>query len=182
MRNLTKPMDIIMLAGINNIKDHHPAELVIEEMRCFKEEILAMSPWSSVAFATMPLPPSITNLPDDNHTPRHDATDEMMEVNEWILQENLKPQSMEVWRVPKFHTWGLKSIKKSQTIGPRWKMERMRQHRRSAWREEVMSSQLHLNDHCRLKMGRAIVRYFGLINGLNLVYTQGEGWKECKEN
>ena len=67
---------------------------------------------------------------------------------------------------PRFHTWGLRAP--ASIHGERHRsLGTLAQHRRSQWREPSSLDQVHLNNDVRLRMGKAVVRYFNAIYGLD---------------
>ena len=162
-----RPVDIILVAGINNILEGQEPEDVMNEIKTFRREVMRLS-GSSFAVATLPFPPCLSILPEDQHTRvKRDATDSLKSLNTLIRNFNRENAGgvIDVSRCPLFHTWGLRSVRTSRPDinGPRHMMEYLPAHNPAAWREQKPQDQLHLTDRVRLRMGRAILRYFKSI-------------------
>ena len=163
-RGLQHPIDLVIVTGFNNLLDGQPPILVHDELQNFRDEILQEIPGSSVAICTLPFPPSMSLLPNDQYRNSRDLTDDIRELNFLIRDTNESlDQPMPVHYAPLFHTWGLKSTRPGRLIGPRNIMELLPSHRQQDWRERRPANQLHLCDRLRLRMGKSILRYFEII-------------------
>ena len=158
-----KPVDVLLMCGFNNLLAGQPALLVIDEMERFKEDVLRL-PNSSFAVCTLPLPPIITHLPNDNYQNSRDYTQEVIELNFGIKELNTEAgQRMPTRWAPQFHTWGLRSQSRKQQVGPMKILERLPSHQHRDWREQRPRHQLHLSENVRKRMGKAVEKYFKLI-------------------
>jgi hypothetical protein len=169
-RGLGRPIDVCMLAGLNNLAAGHPPEMILYDIQAFKEEVMKI-PGSSFAACTLPLPPSMSRLREDNYVTRHDRGDDLKELNFLIREENTKGGGDTRTEIaPLFHTWGLRSRPRprnqDQDQGPRNLMELLPSHRGGDWRESQPWEQLHLHDRVRLRMGRAVLSYYKVIYGI----------------
>ena len=155
------PVDLILIAGFNNLLDGQTAELVLDEMEHFKEDVLNI-PDSTFAACSLPLPPKISWLPEDNYENNlRDLTDDIIELNYSIKELNNSPgQKDSVRWCPQFHTWGLRSARGPRQVGPRRLLEALPAHQQNDWRESRPRNQLHLNQKVRGRMGKAIENYF----------------------
>ena len=155
-----RPLDVLVVAGLNNLAAGHTPILVMDELEEFKRDILKIS-GSSFAVATLPFPPALAQLPEDKFRVQGNITEDLKTLNFSIRDLNMEgSQSMMVEKAPTFHTWGLRSLPAKKKVGPRNLMELLPQHRQKDWREERPENQIHLNDRLRLRMGRAVVKYF----------------------
>ena len=162
-----RPVDILLVSGLNNVMSGQGPEEVMKEILIFKREVLA-TPGSSFAVATLLMPPSLTKLTKETEADlKQDQTTTIVKLNYMIRDLNSEGKStVEVHRAPTFHTWGLKSTNLSKLKHPRNFMEGLQSHDPLAWREKNRKKQLHLSDSERLRMGRAVVKYFMAIYGL----------------
>ena len=158
------PVDLLLVAGFNNLLEGQTADMVIDEMQHFKSDVLRI-PSSTFAVSTLPLAPIISQLPMDNYVNEHrNHTEDMVEVNHAIRELNAEPgQATTVNWAPLFHTWGLRSVKAPKEMGPRRLLESLPAHQLNDWREQRPRNQLHLNQKVRQRMGRAVENYFSHI-------------------
>ena len=154
------PTDVLMICGFNNLLDGQPAELIIDEIEHFKQDVTKILD-SSFAACTLPLAPIMTQLPLDNYENKNNLTEEVVELNFRIKEMNDKPgQKMRVSWAPQFHSWGLKSKPTPKESGPRQLLESLPLHQPNDWREKRPKNQLHLSDRVRRRMGKAVSNYF----------------------
>ena len=151
---IRRPVDIVLVAGINNILDGQQPGEVMFEIKEFHREAMRIR-GSSFAVATLPFPPCLSILPDDRHTRvKRDATEALKTLNTLIREFNRGNSNdvVDVSRCPLFHTWGLRSVRSSRPDinGPRAIMEYLPAHNPAAWRERKPQDQLHLSDSTRL--------------------------------
>ena len=158
------PCDVLIVSGLNDIIRGRLIDNIINDLTTFKEEVLKIR-GSSFSVSTIPMAPSITRLEQDTYAlHKSNLTEKMIELNDRIIEFNeSSEQSMPTTWAPRFHTWGLKSIKIPRMIGPRNRLEAMPAHAVEDWRERRQANQLHLDDKVRLRMGRAVIKYFKSI-------------------
>ena len=162
-RGMGRPLDVLAVTGLNNLAAGHTPILVMDEFEQFRNEVLDID-GSSFSVATLPFPPSLSRLPEDNFRHSGNITEDLTELNFLIRDFNREGnQPMNVEWSPLFHTWGLKSAPSKKIIGPRNLMELLPSHNQKEWRESRPQNQMHLNDHLRLKMGKSVVTYFKKI-------------------
>ena len=166
--HLYRPCDIHLVSGLNNLLAGQNANQVMTELINFRRAVLHMNEHSSFAVSTLPLPPCMTKLTKDSYkSTRRDLTSELIKLNGLISEFNKETmQTMQVERAPRYHTWGLTSVRVPRTVGPRNLLEAMPSHAHQDWREGRPSNQLHLSDGVRLRMGKASVKYFEAIYGI----------------
>ena len=182
---LHRPVDVILVAGINNILEGQSPDRIMLEISEFHSEV-RRNAGSSFAVCTLPFPPCLSILPEDQrHQLKRDATETLKELNTLIRNYNKgnADGTMDVSRAPCFHTWGLRSVRsnRSGVHGPRYLMELLPAHNPGSWREQQPRNQLHLADPVRLRMGKAILRYFKEIYSdmENLGESQSPGDMMC---
>ena len=166
--HLYRPCDIHLVSGLNNLLAGQNANQVMTELINFRRAVLHINEHSSFAVSTLPLPPRMTKLTKDSYkSTRRDLTSELIKLNGLISEFNKETmQTMQVERAPRYHTWGLTSVRVPRTVGPRNLLEAMPSHAHQDWREGRPSNQLHLSDGVRLRMGKASVKYFEAIYGM----------------
>ena len=167
-RNEKKPMDVLIIGGLNNILR---GEAVDKIMNRFEEFVKAveLQGWkqhgvnrSTDAISTFFYPPQLCwfekngPIPHPNYINHLDMminlNDRIMELNQRIFvsqrqiyREEINGQEPGVTlRAPKFHTFAVKNKK----------------HRLDWYREEDVSKKLHLKDRHRSTLGRAAGNYF----------------------
>ena len=84
-RLLGHPIDLIIVAGLNNLMAGQPPILVMDELQRFKEDVLSIS-GSSVGICTLPMPPSMSVLPGDQGHHRENLTSDLQELNFMIRE------------------------------------------------------------------------------------------------
>ena len=158
------PVDILLIAGFNNLLDGQTPAIVMDEIEHFREDVIRIHD-STFAVSTLPLAPIISWLPQDNYVNRHrNMTDDLIELNNSIKELNSLPgHHVSAEWCPQFHTWGLKSSRVPRTIGPRGLLEALPAHQPNDWREQQPRNQLHLTDKVRRRMGKAVENYFAYI-------------------
>ena len=165
-------VDVLLVAGLNDIlHDTEPGD-IIEEMRRFRASVYGMkklkhcSP-GSFAAACLPLPPKIAVLPKENRKLRSNKYDDLCLLNEMIKIFNREEtiSSMPTVWAPRFYTWGLKDVKnkKGVKIGPRERLASKVGVRKTHYREDKACNMLHLSDKKRLDMGKSCLKYFMYI-------------------
>ena len=153
--NLERPVDLVLCSGINDVLQGRTAHDILQDLQHIKDWFVNSihlqdepKELNTFAICTLIMPPCCTILPGDTHTVRVDRTEVLEEVNMGIIEMNNEGAATS--KCPRFQTWG-RSGKAGGSIN---------QHRRSQWREANPRNQLHLNDPTRLRMGRAVVKYF----------------------
>ena len=167
---INRPVDVVIVGGINNILEGQGPGEVMHEIKEFYREVMRIR-GSSFAVATLPFPPCLSILPEDLHTRvKMNATESLKSLNNTIREFNRQNADgpIDVSRCPLFHTWGLRSVRTSRPDinGPRVLMEYLPAHNPAAWRERRPHDQLHLSDRTRLRMGKAVLRYYRSVYGI----------------
>ena len=154
-----RPVDVLVCAGLNDVAAGHTVDLILDDARKLRNSVLTI-PGSSCLFSTLPYPPKLTMLYDLNRNLRRDYLPIISDVNLGFDTINSEiSQPADPGRAPKFHTFGTKATK-SPSEHPRNWMAYTPKHKDSAWRERKPSTQLHLSDNMRLKMGKSVIKYF----------------------
>lgn len=154
-----RPVDVLATVGLNDVSAGHSTHRILSDARSLRDAVLCI-PNSSCAFTTLPYPPKLTTLYDNQRNIRRDYTQIIGDVNLGLDTVNSeRNQPLDPQRVPKFHTYGTKGTRSPSEHPREWMAYRPR-HNDSAWREKTPDLQLHLSDGIRLRMGKAIVKYF----------------------
>ena len=177
--NSKKPMDVLVVAGCNDLVQGRSVEDIMRDLMKFKEMVMEICPRhytgkSSFAVATPPLPPRYTLLEDDFHTlGGQDLTKQYMELVQRIVKFNDESSSAKpgIIFAPQFHKFGVSS--RTTSVWDRYLLEdkyQLRQiphkHRFKDWRERAPASMLHLNEKKRVAMGLAVATYFERLHQL----------------
>ena len=167
--NVTKPLDILLCAGLNDLLRNYTAQDIMADLRDFKADVMAWDSRNTFAVCTLPLPPKMSHLRADPRYHRQYVGDQdcFTELNDLIPQIiNLNaegPKAVLTSRAPRFHTWGIRTETLPFNKDSTRAIGNLGQHRSGQWRESDTWDQLHLNDQARLRMGKATVGYFTKI-------------------
>ena len=154
-----RPVDVLITVGLNDISAGHSVHRILSDARALRDAVLNIT-HSSCAFTSLPYPPKLTTLYATHRQVRRDHIQTIGEVNMGLDSINReRSQPLDPQRIPKFHTYGTRGTR-TPSEHPREWMAYRPQHKDSAWRERAPDQQLHLSDNIRLKMGKAVVRYF----------------------
>ena len=161
----TKPMDIIIVAGLNNIIHDQSPESIMRDYDHFVQVVKHQGhkhhpeTKNTCAIATLFYPPQLCWLPGRGPCPPdfNNKYEDMVWLNMQI--EKLNKESF--IKVPNFPTFGVRktSYKQRDRSGKVSVVERTT-HREEHWREEDPRRMLHLDDARRVKMGRQVGKYF----------------------
>lgn len=175
-----KPMDVMVVGGLNNLCRGDSADDVIGHFKGFEETVMKQSrefhPDNPSTFntATMFYPPQITWFPDNGDLPYPEFENklEMMKtINDRIVELNnehflrnigvFKAQNNGVVgtraKILGFHKYGLR---KTTTTYPNGRKVESKAHRWEHWRELDASRMLHLIDEQRAKACQAVANFF----------------------
>ena len=158
-------MDIIIVAGLNNIIHGQSPESIMRDFDHFVQVVKHQGykhhpeTKNTCAIATLFYPPQLCWLPDRGPCPPdfNNKYEDMMWLNMQI--EKLNKESF--IKVPNFPTFGVRKVSYKQI--DRFGRERVVEsttHREEHWREKDPSRMLHLDDTRRMKMGRQVGKYF----------------------
>ena len=127
----------------------------------------------------MIIPPMIAKLSDKTGGLKVNSKLKLMvDVNGDIKELNCRQRqgNYPVRLSPQFHTWGMTGGK-ILSDHPRNILEGQDYHRSAQWREETRAKMLHLDDKCRLRMGKACINYYKALYKITpcLAPTKNEG-------
>ena len=181
-KNSYRPLDILVVCGINNILNDDSREDIKAAFIKLQETVHSLAPQgevNSVGIATMIIPPMIAKLSDKTGGLKENSKLKLMvDVNGDIKELNCRQRqgNYPVRLSPQFHTWGMTGGK-ILSDHPRNILEGQDYHRSAQWREETRAKMLHLDDKCRLRMGKACINYYKALYKITpcLAPTKNEG-------
>ena len=167
------PVDICLIAGLNDILRDRTAEKVMKDilaMRKSVDEKFKYGHDSTFAVCTLPFAPICASLPAEGREMgfKTNKLEELTALTRGIKTLNQlggHAGSFE-YCVPQFHTWGLKSSSSPIHHDSYLYMSNMEGVRDEYWREKKTEKKLHLSDHKRLMAGKAIQKYFQAVAGI----------------
>ena len=158
-------MDLLVVAGLNNIKDGQSPESLMRDLDHFVQTVKFQSKTrhpdtpNTCAIATMFYPPQLCWLPDTGPCPSDFVNH--YEDMKWINAQIEKLNGESNLKVPNFTTFGVRvSNKSSKNKFGEIRVRHTTTHRWENWRENDPRGMLHLSDSYRMKMGRWVGRYF----------------------
>ena len=164
---LPKNMDVVLVAGYNDLVEGYARDYIIEKIYNFADLVLQNQNPScpegrnTFAAATLYYPPQVAWMPDNGPFPHEDYTNNREKID-WINQEIKKLNTTnQVKFAPCFHTYGVRTCtrKKVDRYG-QISMRVTKSHRWEHWHEQEPQNMLHLNTERRFKMGHALNNYF----------------------
>ena len=163
----SKPLDVVMVAGYNDLLEGTNREYILHEFERFADLVkmcgLRSHPDSSnsVAIASLMYPPQIAWFPDNGAFPQSNYDNQIHKID-WLNQKiHLLNMENRVPLYPRFHTYGVRTATRYRTdeFGELHQYV-TKSHRWEHWREADRGNMLHLTDVRRFKMGQAINNYF----------------------
>lgn len=178
----TQAMDILLVAGLNNICKGDSDNEVMRQIKNFantvdhQSEIHHPTNLSTFCVASMIYPPKLTWFPKNGTIPRYmkiNKLEMMLNLNSTIAEFNihLQQKHRSIYRrnraigtdgiptQPTFQDFGLELLWSMDRTDGTEKMER--KHDWEKWRStETRGEMLHLNDEQRIKMATAVISYF----------------------
>ena len=163
----TRPLDVVMVAGYNDMVKGSSRYTIIDHLRSFCDLVklsgLSLHPDkpNSLAISTLMYPPQLSWFPDNGPYPYPGYQDHKEKID-WINNEIDKlNKENNVPKYPALHTYGVRTntIKNKDIYGNITKTK-VKVHRWEHWREQVKGNMLHLRDDRRYKMATAINNYF----------------------
>ena len=162
----TKPLDVVMVAGYNDLAKGYGREFINHGFKEFSNVVLQQGNRShpltpnTVAIASLMYPPQLAWYPDNGREPAGYVN--QMEKIHWLNYKiNQLNLANNVPHYPRFHTYGVR------TATRRWidvygqeHHRNIKMHRWEHWREAEPTQMLHLNNERRFKMGAAVNSYF----------------------
>ena len=165
-------LDVVLVAGTNNLMKGQPKEQILAEMEAFKVSVTRLGQEfgheNTFGICTLFYPPKISRLAFD---PRHGSedfwnrTDDIRFINGRIAYLNDEGTAAQYTRhTPMLHHFG---IKRMEELPEREWMRNYDQHVggfnkhvQAAFRERNPDDMVHLSDSNRIKAGTYVVNYF----------------------
>ena len=164
-----KPMDVVLVAGYQDLLEGNSRNYIIKKMHQFahmirgkdREQNKSRQESNSVAIASLVYPPALAWLPDDGPLPINifrNNTEKIDWLNGEISRIN---EAYYAVNPPKFHTYGVRIYNKRcvDRFG-QVSMFTVKGHRWEHWQGNERSRMLHLSNEKRFRMGIALNNYF----------------------
>ena len=160
----TKPMDVFVIAGYNDLVRNHSRDMIVNTIKEFVDYVHGLTNEDNVAntitVGSFLYPPQLAWFRDDG--PEPDNYVNQKEKIDWI---NSKVDSMNVEHgmahYPGIHKHGTRvTTKKYMDEHGQLKTIHLKTHRWEQWRETDRLRMLHLTNERRFILGRAINEYF----------------------
>ena len=164
-----KPLDVVMVAGHEDLIEGHPRSYIIHQFHTFSHMIMGeareqnLSPRraNSVAIASLMYPPQLAWLPDNGPTPYSGYVNNWEKIT-WLYEQIERLNSAYLARYPpKFHTYGIRTTTRN------WKdkfsqisTRVTKSHRWEHWQGKDPATMFHLTHESRFKMGTALNKVF----------------------
>ena len=189
--NVHRPVDVLLVGGLNDILRGATDSEIIEDISHFRNSVKSISAGTgdihqgSFAAATLPFPPKITVIENDQRRIVNNRRDLMVSLTAKIRESNCSDMHpiIPTRLAPCFHTWGIRTKKSSHFTGPKTLMEGWLTHRMGQWRETRPKDMLHLENNARIRMGRACIEYYKAIYRITecRARSKNEGLKLIRE-
>ena len=162
----TKPMDVLIVAGYNDLVDNHGRDYIMYRYKEFVKLVMGLGKEmhpnipNTVAVASLLYPPQLTWYPDNGQPPANHVNrmEKLVWINQAIHELNL---ANNVPDYPRFHTYGIRTAtRRSKDVYGQEHHRHTKTHRWEHWRELDPTRMLHLRDDRRFKMGTAANKYF----------------------
>ena len=166
----TKPMDVILIAGLNNLIKGYSADEMLREYDHLVQFVHYQAHkhhpelHNTCTIGTLYYAPQLCWLPAKGKCPPGFINQlvKMQYLNSEI--ERLNQESK--LKSPNFTVFGVRGGGKHvmDEMG-NWVWKDTTHHRYNDWREKDMVNMLHLNDNMRMKMGRWVGKFFEMVTG-----------------
>ena len=159
-----KPMDIVLVAGYENLLSGHPREHIVQEYEEFAQMIKGGTSGQlphTVAISSLVYPPKFAWMRDDGPYPNNHYVNRREKID-WINSEILRiNQTYLAVNPPRLHTYGIRTdtIQAMNRFG-RPTLYRVKRHRWEAWVGQDRAEMMYLRPERVFKMGTAINNYF----------------------
>ena len=162
----TKPMDVLIVAGYNDLVIDHGRDYIMYRYKEFNKLVMGIgkeihpSSLNTVAVASLLYPPQLTWYPDNGQPPANHVNrmEKLLWLNKAIHELNL---ANNVPDYPRFHTYGIRTAtRRSRDVFGQEHHRRIKSHRWEHWEDLDPSRMLNLRNERRFKMGKAANNYF----------------------
>ena len=162
----TRPLDVVLIAGYNDIDKGYSRGEIMQRFREFSDAVIAAAPENAsntVTISDLMYPPKFTWFFDDGPIPRNhrgNLLTKMEWLNEAILSLNLDNWVTEFHRLRKY---GIRVCTRRHVdqFGQETH-QRIRQHRFEQWQGEDPAMKLLLVNEQRFRLGAAVNKFFAL--------------------
>ena len=162
--NHTKPMDLFLVAGYNDLVRGKGRDIIIDEIEKFGEYVRALknedNSTNTVTVGTFLYPPQLAWFRDNGPEPENyiNAKDKIDWLNGKIDALNHEHGTKHYLGV---HKHGMRvTTKKFVDENGQEQQLKIKRHRWEHWREPDRKNMLHLTNERRIVLGRAINEYF----------------------
>ena len=166
----TGPMDVLMLAGLNNLVRGHSPESILRQYDHLVQYVMYQAHkfhpelHNTCTIGTLYYPPQLCWLPTEGKPPTgfRNTLSDMQYLNYEI--ERLNQESR--LKSPNFTVFGLRGgVKYVMDKHGSWSWRDQTHYRFGDWREQERCNMLHLKDSMRMKMGRWVEKFFRMETG-----------------
>ena len=172
--DLGAPVDILLIAGLNDVAAGRSAIEIMCDLTMLLEAIQVNLPGSTLSVSTLPLPPKLCRLRGDRSwRPASfvDRTSTLVSLNARIInfnRVNARSVGAPLDMAPRYHTRGLRTRLPWHRLpaDPHNMLRNVLGHRYAHWRENHPHSMLHLSSRVKLSMGRAAIKFFLAFYGV----------------
>ena len=164
-----KPMDVVLVAGYQDLLEGYSREYIIKKMHQFahmikgkdREQQKSRQESNSVAIVSLVYPPLLAWLPDDGPHPNANFRNNTEKID-WLNREIARlNEAYYAMNPPKFHTYGVRMYtKKCVDRFGHVSLFTVKGHRWEHWQGSDRARMLHLTHEKRFKMGIALNNYF----------------------
>ena len=153
-------MRVLLVAGINDMLKGGNMTSITNSILQLKNRIDELNTFhpnvkNELVVATLLNPPKLTWFTDNGPPPPGyiNRLEELRQINNWIIELNQSYGKA----TPRFHRFGVRTGRKyvnGESVP-------MHVHQFKRWRQsEPISDMVHLNDTWRIRLGRAVVKFF----------------------
>ena len=160
----TNPMDVVVIAGYNNLLRNQSREVIFDLIKKFCDYVRQLpnedNSCNTVTVCTLLYPPQLAWFSDDGPEPENyvNQKEKINWINGKIDGLNLEHGMGHYVGV---HKYGVRvRTKKWQDRYGRQQEKHIKQHRWEQWREVNKNNMLHLTNERRFVLGRAVNEYF----------------------
>ena len=160
-----KPIDVVLVAGYQDLLEGKSREYIIKKMHQFahmirgkdREQQKSRQDSNSVAIASFMYPPALAWLPDDGPHPNMNFRNNAEKIDWLNRQIALLNEAYYAVNPPKFHTYGVRMYtKRGVDRYGQITMTAVKGHRWEHWQGDEHTRMLHLSHEKRFKMGIAL--------------------------
>ena len=163
-----RPLDVLVVAGYNDIKKNHSRSFIMDGFKHLSELVLNngknKNPGivNTYAVASLMYPPALAWFPDNGVMP-YDFQDNLEKISWLNSQIQLLNVTNSASDFPRFHTYGVRTDNSSRMDVYGYEHQsHTKSHRWGHWEEGIKTRKMNLKPARKFKMGTAINNYFAL--------------------